>query len=72
MPTNELRTLIETAFNKNGAANIFGAFWTSKSLSELKYDLDKTEENGCFRFETFLNSELRNKKVDVVDLTKEV
>lgn len=28
LPTNELRTLIESIFNKNCSANIFGAFWT--------------------------------------------
>lgn len=28
LPTNELRTLTETVFNKNCSANIFGAFWT--------------------------------------------
>lgn len=46
LPSNELRTQVESVFNKGHVAGITAAYWTSKFTSEIKFDMTLSEGNG--------------------------
>lgn len=67
MPSNELRTQVENVFNGGEISGIIGAYWTRKSVddpmgSEIKYDMDKSEESGFTSLDEFLVSSQSSRK----------
>jgi len=54
LPYNELRTSIENVYNKGEVSGIVGAFWTSKMLNEIKFDISK-ESLNVIKLEEFIN-----------------
>jgi hypothetical protein len=43
LPSNELRTHVESVFNKGHVSGITAAYWTSKFTSEIKFDMVSNE-----------------------------
>lgn len=57
MPFNELRTQVESVFNRGEICGIVGAFWSKKMASEIKYDMRRDQESGVCSLEDFLNDQ---------------
>jgi hypothetical protein len=73
---NELLTATEHVLT-NGVSGVLAAFWTRKSVGEIKFEMDRSAGNGCLSAEDFLGSLLVNTKVaarqlSCVDVTGEV
>ena len=52
---NELLTATEHALT-NSVSGVLAAFWTKKGRGEVKFDMDRSDANGCLTAEDFLGS----------------
>lgn len=71
---NELLTAAERALT-GSVAGVVAAFWTRKGVSEIKYDMDRSDANGVLTAEDFLGSfrqKLAPRELKCIDVTSAV
>lgn len=71
---NDLMTATERALT-NSVSGVLAAFWTRKNVSDIKFDMDRSDANGYVTAEDFLGSfrqRLGAKDLTCVDVTNEV
>jgi hypothetical protein len=71
---NELLTAAERALTSS-VSGIVAAFWTRKGVSEIKFDMDRSDANGVLSAEDFLGSfrqKLAPRELKCIDVTSAV